>query len=162
MESEEIAVARAQHYNCVMLPAFTEEGLLPPVFHWVGWDEFVRRFGHNPWRMMLLEGLRVALENLKNSGCHVAYIDGSFVTEKLYPGDFDVCWDEDGVDPTTLDPILFRFEVGMVAQKEKYLGELYPARSIADSDGRTFLEFFQIESDTETPKGIVAIDLEEL
>ena len=111
---------------------------------------------------MLLEGLKSALENLKNAGCHAAYIDGSFITAKLYPRDFDACWYEDGVDPTALDPILLRFEVGMVAQKEKYLGELYPARSIADSDGRTFLEFFQIESDTETPKGIVAIDLEKL
>ena len=72
------------------------------------------------------------------------------------------CWDEDGVDPTALDPILLRFEVGMIAQKEKYLGELYPEQSIAYGDDRTFLEFFQIESFTETPKGIVAIDLERL
>ena len=112
--------------------------------------------------MMLLEGLRAALENLRNAGCHVAYIDGSFVTGKLYPRDFDACWDEDGVDPTALDPVLLRFEVGMVAQKEKYLGEFYPARSIADGDGRTFLQFFQFESNTDTPKGIVAIDLEGL
>ena len=56
----------------------------------------------------------------------------------------------------------FDFEIGMVAQKEKYLGEFYPARSIADGYGRTYLEFFQIESFTETPKGIVAIDLEGL
>lgn len=112
--------------------------------------------------MMLLEGIRDALENLKNAGCQVAYIDGSFVTGKQYPRDFDACWDEDGVDPTALDPVLLRFEVGMVAQKEKYLGELYPARSIADGDGRTYLEFFQIESFTETSKGIVAIDLEGL
>ena len=145
-----------------MLPAFTEDGLLPPGVHWADWEEFVRRFGHNPWRTMLLEGLRVALANLKNAGCLVAYIDGSFVTEKLYPRDFDSCWDEDGVDPTVLNPILLRFDIGMVAQKEEYLGELYPARSIADGDGRTYLEFFQIESDTETPKGIVAIDLEGL
>ena len=111
---------------------------------------------------MLLDGLKVALENLKNAGCQVVYIDGSFVTEKLYPRDFDACWDEGGVGPTVLDPVLLRFEVGMVAQKEKYLGELYPARSIADGDGRTFLEFFQFESDTGIPKGILAIDLEGL
>ena len=111
---------------------------------------------------MLLEGIRAALENLKNAGCQVAYIDGSFVTGKLYPKDFDACWDEDGVDPTVLDPVLLRFEVGMVAQKEKYFGELYPAQSIADGCGRTYLEFFQTESFTETPKGIVAIDLEGL
>ena len=145
-----------------MLPAFTEDGLLPPGIHWADWEEFRRRFGHNPWRLMLLDGLKVALENLKNAGCRVVYIDGSFVTDKLYPRDFDACWDEGGVDPTVLDPVLLRFEVGMVAQKEKYLGELYPARSIADGDGRTFLEFFQFESDTGIPKGILAIDLEGL
>jgi len=72
-----------------MLPAFTDDGLLPPGVHWTDWDVFVRRFGHNPWRIMLLEGIRAALENLRDSGCQVAYIDGSFVTGKLYPRDFD-------------------------------------------------------------------------
>ena len=33
------------------------------------------------------------------------YLDGSFVSAKLIPGDFDACWDEDGVDFDSIDPV---------------------------------------------------------
>ena len=39
------------------------------------------------------------------------------------------------------------------------MGELFPASIIADSDGLSFLDFFQTDKDTGTPKGIIAIDL---
>ncbi len=111
---------------------------------------------------MLLTQLRVALENLKSAGCPIAYIDGSFVTDKERPNDFDACWEESGVNPLALDPVLLMFDPGRVTQKRKYLGELLPAGAIADADGRTYLEFFQIDVDTNALKGIVAIDLEVL
>ena len=66
--------------------------------------------------------------------------------------DYDACWEEAGVEPEALDP-------GRVTQKAKYLGELFPASIIADSDGLSFLEFFQTDKDTGTPKAIIAIDL---
>ena len=145
-----------------MLPEFNRTGLLPPGVHWAMWEELFQRFGHNPWRLRLLLGLRAALENLKNAGCRTAYIDGSFVTDKEFPNDYDVCWEEDGVDPLKLDPVLLTFDPGRITQKDKYLGELFPASTVADPEGLSFLEFFQIDRDAGERKGIVAIDLEGL
>ena len=142
-----------------MLPDFNQHGLLPPGIHWTDWDELQSRYGTTPWRGLLLSGLRAALENLKDAGCAVAYIDGSFVTDKEVPKDFDACWAEHGVDLSMLDPVLQRFERRRAAQKRVFFGELMPAGAIADAEGRTFLEFFQLDRDSGRPKGIVAIDL---
>ena len=106
-----------------------------------------------------MEGLRVATENLKEAGCRTVYLNGSFVTSKTHPNDYDACWEETGVDPTALDPVLLTFDSGRATQKAKYLGELFPASIIADVDGLSFLEFFQTDKETGRPKGIIAIDL---
>ena len=106
-----------------------------------------------------MAGLSAAVENLKSAGCQIVYVNGSFVTNKAVPNDFDACWEEAGVDPTILDPVLLTFDSGRVTQKAKYLGELFPASTIADRDGFSSLEFFQTDKDTGRPKGIIAIDL---
>lgn len=132
-------------------------GNLPPGVHDATWDELVDAFGFNGRRAELLQGLRAALESLARAGCKRAYIDGSFVTAKERPGDFDGCWETPGVDPTLLDPELLDFREARAAQKAKYGGELFPANGTADPAGRAFLEFFQIDREGR-PKGIVAID----
>ena len=142
-----------------MLPEFNADGLLPPGVHVAEWEELVGRFGYNPWRVRLLIGLGSALDNLKLAGCRTAYIDGSFVTSKEYPNDFDGCWDEVGVDPLALDPALLDFGNGRVAQKAKYYGEFLPASVVEVASGLSFLDFFQT-TETGERKGIVAIDLE--
>ncbi len=96
--------------------------------------------------------------NLRQAGCHTLYIDGSFVTDKAVPGDFDGCWDWSEVDPDRVDPVLFEFAHGRAAQKQKYGGELFQSDGLADSAGTAFLDFFQRTRDG-TPKGIVALDL---
>ena len=106
-----------------------------------------------------MTGLKAALEDLKGAGCRTVYVDGSFVTSTTRPNDYDACWDEAGVDPAALDPVLLTFDPGRATQKAKYRGELFPASVIADSDGLSFLEFFQTDKETGKPKGIVAIDL---
>ena len=106
-------------------------------------------------------GLKAALENLKASGCRTVYVNGSFVTTKESPNDYDGCWEEIGVDPSLLDPVLLTFDPGRATQKSKYLGELFPASITADTGGLSFLEFFQTDKDTAGPKGIIAIDLED-
>ena len=106
-----------------------------------------------------MTGFRAAIENLKEAGCGTVYLNGSFVTSKATPNDYDACWEEISVDPTALDPVLLTFDAGRAAQKAKYLGELFPASIIADAEGLSFLEFFQTDKETGRPKGIVAIDL---
>ncbi|HAL47944.1 MAG: hypothetical protein FI707_12410 [SAR202 cluster bacterium] len=142
-----------------MIPPFQNDGNLPPGIHWATWDEIVASFGATAWRQALLNGLKAALEEFRRSGCQTFYIDGSFVTEKDDPGDFDACWENAGVDPTVLDPVLLTFDRGRATQKAKYRGEMFPASAEAIPGGRTFFEFFQIDKDTGDPKGIIALDL---
>ena len=142
-----------------MIPQFDTDGLLPPGVHWADWDELIARLGNNPWRQHLMTGLRAALENLKDAGCRTVYINGSFVTSKDLPNDYDACWEEAGVEPAALDPVLLTFDPGRAIQKAKYMGEMFPASIIAGTDGLSFLEFFQTDKDTGRPKGIIALDL---
>jgi hypothetical protein len=84
------------------------------------------------------------------------------VTAKAVPGDFDACWDGVGVDPDRLDPVLMDFSNHRAAQKAKFGGELFVSEAPADLLGTRFLDFFQRDTNTGQPKGIVAIDLERL
>jgi hypothetical protein len=142
-----------------MIPPFEPStGLLPSGVHEATWEELVARFGSTPGRLRLLAGLKTVLDALRMAGCPRAYIDGSFVTAKAAPADFDACWETDGVDPNRLDPVLLTFDQGRRAQKAKFGGELFPADWPAEPSGTTFLNFFQRDRNGE-PKGIVAIDL---
>ena len=144
-----------------MIPALDPStGNLPPGEHLAAWVDVVERFGTTPWRRQLLEGLERALRDLRAAGCKRVYIDGSFITTKEHPGDFDVCWDLDGVDFDVIDEVLLTFEAGRRAQKAKYRGELFPAAAAADPLGTLFRHFFQSERDG-NPKGIIVIDLED-
>ena len=104
-------------------------------------------------------GVRADNENLKSAGCQTVYVNGSFVTAKEAPNYSDACWEEAGVAPTILDPVLLTFDPGRVIQKAKYLGELFLASAIADGDGFSFLKFFQTDKEIGGPKRITAIDL---
>ena len=134
--------------------------MLPPGVHWAeGWAEVQERFGGTAWRLRLLQGLRNALDNLRNAGCRTAYINGSFVTAKPVPNDFDACWEEAGVLALYLDPVLLDFSNRRQAQKEKYLGELFIASDIATADGIPYYQYFQRDTITRETKGIVGLDL---
>ncbi len=102
----------------------------------------------------------MALENLKQAGCKRVYLNGSFVTTKDLPGDFDACWEPGGIDFDKLDPVLLEFSNKRSAQKAKYGGELFPATADAIGDGTPFIAFFQ-SARGGGRKGIVAIDLKE-
>ena len=134
-----------------MLPPFNTDGLLPAGIHKATWSEVVKRFGSTVHRRRLLEGLNAALKSLRAAGCRRAYLDGSFVTAKPLPNDFDGCWDIEGVDPESLDPVWLTFDSGRAAQKAKFLGELFPGQMGEGATGLTFLEFFQID------KGVTGI-----
>ncbi len=145
-----------------MIPAFTPEGNLPPGIITACWPDVVARFGDTPWRLELLDGLLKALWALREAGCSRAFIDGSFVTAKPEPGDFDACWDVTGVDAGRLDPVFLDFRDGRAAQKARFRGELFPAHFAADEAGTMFIDFFQRDRRTGAPKGIVVIDLSDL
>lgn len=145
-----------------MIPDLNPDGNLPSGIHDATWSELVSNYGTTSHRKKLLDGLRRATNNLAAAGCKTLLLDGSFVSGKSDPEDFDGCWDPVGVDPTKLDPVLLRFENRRAAQKTKYFGELFPSSWIADSKKTpplTFLEFFQIDKSTGQPKGLLRLDL---
>ncbi|MCY4005877.1 MAG: hypothetical protein OXE84_03475 [Rhodobacteraceae bacterium] len=117
------------------------------------------QFASNPCRRRLFGGLKKASENLAISGCHWLYLDGSFVTGKPKPNDFDACWDPVGVDPQKLDPVFLDFHNRRAAQKAKFLGEFFPSTRKANAHMSNFIDFFQVEKFTGQSKGIVLIDL---
>ena len=145
-----------------MIPEFDENGNLLLGIHWATWEEFVDRFGTRPRRLRMIEGLKTAMEQLQSAGCQTIYIDGSFVTNKPNPGDFDACWDSDGVDINYLEsiaPTLYKFAQKRAEQKAMYRGEIFPSNYPANSYGTTYLDFFQFDTRTDAHKGIIAIDL---
>jgi len=144
-----------------MIPEFNSNGNLPQGIHQTTWTEFVNRFGTTSHRRRLLNGLKNAKDSLRRAGCKSVYIDGSFITSKEIPADFDGCWDVQGVDPELLDPVLLNFECGRLEQKAKYSGELLPAQFTESASGITILEFFSVDKETGEPKGIVKLSLED-
>ena len=144
-----------------MIPdADTRSGYLPPGTHYAKWSEVVSRFASNSHRLHLTEGLLAACRNLAAAGCRTLLLDGSFVTAKPLPGDYDGAWEPAGVDPDKLDPVLLDRAMGRAAMKAKYRGELFPASALA-ARGVVFRDFFRTDRDG-VEKGIVSIDLESL
>jgi len=145
-----------------MIPTHDEQGNLPAGIHATSWQEFESSFSGSPHRRALLAGLREALGSLRDAGCRTVYIDGSFVTTKEEPGDFDACWEAVGVVASSLDPVLLDLTPPRTAQKERFGGELFPASFVAEPEsGALTLDFFQRDRDGE-PKGVIQIDLEGL
>jgi hypothetical protein len=142
-----------------MIPAFLNSGLLPEGIHWASTNEVQARFGTNTHRVRLLGGLSRACGALAVAGCTAVYLDGSFVTEKAAPSDYDACWDIAGVDVTKLDGVFKDFSNLRAAQKAKYFGEFFPAQLVNRPTSRSFLQFFQIDKLTGDPKGIIGIYL---
>jgi hypothetical protein len=145
-----------------MIPDFDDSGNLPPGRYIASWEEFTARFGTNDRRRQLLSGMKRMLLSLKRFGCKRAYIDGSFVTQKEHPGDYDGCWSRVGVNLQELrkgDPVLLDFTNERIAQKVKYGGEMFPAEITEGRSGRLFLDFFERDKTSGDAKGIVEIDL---
>ena len=118
------------------------------------------RGGRTVWlerRRALLDGLTEALELLAAVGCRRVWLNGSFVTTKDEPGDFDACWDTEGVDLDEIDPVFLDLSNGRREQKGRFGGEFFP-NVVEAGSGLVFTEFFQNERDG-SRKGIVVVDL---
>lgn len=141
-----------------MLPELdTQTGRLPPGEHVASWDDVVDRFGWTERRRRFLDGLAEAIDLLATAGCRRAWVNGSFVTAKDEPGDFDASWDTDGVDLDLVDAVVLDLSDHRRAQKERFGGELFP-NVIETESWLSFAEFFQNERDTGR-KGIVVINM---
>ena len=135
-------------------------GYLPLGIHQAAWDEVADRFGGNSHRRRLIAGLLAACRNLASARCSFVLLNGSFVSAKALPDDYNGAWETTGVDPDRLDSVLLDFSNGRAAMKSKYFGDLFTAASFAQP-GVLYRDFFQSDRNG-VPKGIVQIDLRSL
>jgi len=146
-----------------MIPDLIDIGgdwnVLPPGIHDATLEEITEKYASNTLRKLLFEGLKKAVKALSFAGCKTIYLDGSFVTAKTNPGDWDMCWSLVGVDANKLDPILLDFRDKRKNQKLKFLGECFPSSVGADANGTTFLDYFQKDRITGKTKGIIRLQL---
>lgn len=141
----------------ILIPIFTNKGELPPGIYKATWKEFYSRYGSTEKRVWLLEGLRNLLNELCKVKCTAVYIDGSFITNKENPGDYDLCWKLDNVLVENLDPVLLNYtEQGKIAIALKYRGDIRGAGFAVKETGSTYLDFFQYNRDG-GKKGIIEL-----
>jgi hypothetical protein len=143
-----------------MIPDFVTVGalapwpVLPPGIHDATLEEVGARFATTPHRAWLFGGFVRVVDALRRAGCSSIFLNGSFITAKPHPSDFDGLWDLNGVDPDELDPVLLDFDNLRAAQKAKYFGEMFPMQ-LPHQPG--LLPLFLKEKFSDEPKGIVRI-----
>jgi hypothetical protein len=124
------------------------------------WNEIAQRFGHTAKRAKMLEGLKKALLIFKHAGCIIVYLDGSFVTSKVEPKDYDCCWEDMGVNLDMIEDkcLLDTSEKSRTKQKMLYGGEFWPNSRAIENAGRSMFAFFQRDREGRR-KGIIGINL---
>lgn len=144
-----------------MIPApDLDTGYLPLGIHDAVWGDVAGRFAGNSHRVQLTNGLLAACRNLAAAGCRRLLLNGSFVSAKTLPGDYDAAWETAGVAPNLLDPVLLDFSNRRAAMRAKYLGDLFSASALA-APGVLYRDFFRTDR-SGVEKGILSIDLESL
>jgi hypothetical protein len=146
-----------------VIPDFLENGYLPEGIYEVTLQEVIEKFCFSKKRKKLIEGLKNLINTCLQCQVNILYIDGSFVSQKLQPQDYDACYDTDHPDrevvfAKALESIL---ESDSEMQKRYFGGEIYYAHlKQCFGDFSTVLERFQIcKEDGKTKKGIVKIKL---
>lgn len=143
-----------------MIPDFNGSGNLPKGIHYATLNEIVEQFGYNPKRAWLIDGLKLLINNLQKANCQLVYIDGSFITTKKVPGDYDLCWSLVDVKENQLDKVLLDFSPeGRAKMEQKYRGDIFPAELPEGDSGKLFVDFFQTDKHTGEGKGILAINI---
>lgn len=140
-----------------MIPDLKRSGLLPAGVHFASWEEFNSVFGFNPERRLMISGLKKGLKLLKKYGCKEVCIDGSFVTDKPFPNDVDVCYDNTHMDWAKFikeHPEFNNNDHGGRIQKEKYQSEFFAYNAFEDY----IFQFFQFDRNN-VRKGIVKLNL---
>ncbi|MFH6780892.1 MULTISPECIES: DUF6932 family protein [Methylobacterium] len=142
-----------------MIPEFEQStGYLPEGEHFADWDELTARFAWNPHRQRIHSGLQRLARALRDERCGLFLLDGSFVTRKEFPGDFDACCDYTGMSPIALTRL--RLMGSKEIMKAEYHGEVYAyAQQVSSQNQYTFREFFQRDIE-DIRKGMVRLNLE--
>lgn len=145
-----------QRYHGVVLPEFNRDGNLLSGIHQATMAEVKARFARNKRRMQLFEALEEVISILKECNCPEVYLDGSFITQKEEPGDYDLCYEPTGIKATDR---FFMFLSEHKQNKGKYLGDIFPHMPEPPYHVN-LIEFWQTDTrNNDSLKGIVKIDL---
>lgn len=96
------------------------------------------------------------LGELAAAGCQSVYLDGSYVTGKPRPSDYDLCWDAEGVVAEQLPPVLLNIH-NRRKIKDVFRGDVLPYTP--SEGGASLLNLFQTDKDTGLAKEIIKINL---
>jgi hypothetical protein len=136
-----------------MIPPFDSNGYLPPGIYEATLAQIEKNYTYNLRRKWLFEGLTKLVKTLKTAGCKTLYLNGSYITNKLEPNDYDAVWEYEGVD-NTIDPLI-RDGLDNITIKRKYGGDIFCHMPKYFN----YIEYFQTDW-RGIPKGIIRIDLE--
>ena len=147
-----------------MIPEFLENGYLPEGIYDASIEEVAERFVFSGKRRQLLNGLMELIAVCISSKINIIYLDGSFISKKLRPVDYDACYDTDHPDRLSIlkDVNSTALESDSEIQKQSFGGEIHYANAnMAHIKGSpTILEWFQTCKEDETlKKGIIRIIL---
>ena len=107
-----------------------EHEVLPEGIHRCSLQEVKEVFTFSDQRVILFKGLIKGSLASYEAGCKSIYLDGSYVTSKSIPGDYDAVWDPEGVDLNILDPVFAETDPPRKSEKNKYLGEFLPTEDL--------------------------------
>lgn len=132
--------------------------VLPEGVHPASLQEVKDVFTFSDRRILLFNGLLAGALALSRVGCKNLYLDGSYVTSKYDPGDYDVAWDPEGVNVALLDPVFAEIDYPRVSQKNKFQGEFLPTDDLNDAHPTYMVNFFQNIRFSNVKKGILLIN----
>lgn len=147
------------------VPEFRPDGWLPEGHHPATWDEIAARFGGAPGsrRAAVLSGLLQWRDAVRAKGMGgLAILDGSFISEKAAPGDFDCIFVYNEATRMILAQDveasdLFRH----TTIKNRFGGDVfvYSYTSVRDSPAFCRTDGFDYERVTRKPKGVIEVTL---
>lgn len=121
-ECTSLTLITTQRYNWVVIPEFDENGNLPEGVHDATVEEVGARFAYNPPRQRLFDAFLEVMDILNECNSPEVHLDGSFITTKETPSDYDMCWESTGVEQTDR---LREFLELRELRKERYLGDIF-------------------------------------
>lgn len=147
------------------LPSFRNNQWLPEGHHAAEWEEIVTVFGGEPGskRAQVLTNLLEWRDSVRAKGlAGLLILDGSFISAKLEPGDFDTIFVmEEGMESILAQDVEAALLVNYVYCKQRGWGDIF---MFSESAVRRFplmcrLDGFDHDKVTKEPKGVVEVRL---
>ena len=142
-----------------MIPEFNAYGELPEGTHDATLDEIEARYAITAHRETLFECFSDWVDHMRSAGCHTFHLDGSYITNKDHPDDYDALWDTRGVDTSLIHPCLLAYPKDRDAIKDRFGGDIFPDHAIPEGSISFYLDRFQRETREDVPrrKGIIRV-----